>query len=254
MSGNTTRLLPRLFSLALLAATISCAGSKTDDAVELISLAGNTEDELLRLDTLKNLLEMPGLNPELKADLTKFIPCIERWNHEPDMRYFRPDKEFRIYIDPESPLYPLLCFYQGRQLVQYRLEPGPSPEGWEDIDRARQLFRIAKNAFPENRVIGMYLGIPIPAAKHYKENPKAPTWANLQREGLERLADVMEWWIDHRQQPDGQFRGGWGDDVELWRQWYSVVIPFKDQKLVESQVRLSRGLWSQPHMARGYTD
>jgi hypothetical protein len=99
----------------------------------------------------------------------------------------------------------------------------------------------------------MYLGEPIPVAKHYEPNPKAPEWANLHREALERLADTMEWWIDNKQRPDGSFGGGWGDDVEFWRVWYSVVIPFEDPKLVDSQAKLARRVWNQPHMAGGYT-
>jgi hypothetical protein len=99
----------------------------------------------------------------------------------------------------------------------------------------------------------MYLGEPIPIEKQYPTNPKAPQWANLHRECLERLTDIMEWWIDNRQRPDGSFGGGWGDDVEFWRVWYSVVIPFEDPKLVNAQANLARGVWSQPHMSKGYT-
>ena len=64
--------------------------------------------------------------------------------------------------------------------------------------------------FPKNRVARMYLGEPIPWPKVYERRADAPDWANLQREGLEKLVDVIHWWIDERQLADGQFGGGVG--------------------------------------------
>lgn len=206
---------------------------------ELIRKAGNVENEETRLKYLRELLQSPTLEDEtLKKDLAALIKCIERWNHSSHLPYFRPAKEFRIDISEISPLYPLLCFYRGRQLAQHTIGASGTWGGsWENIDTARVLFGIAAKAFPENRIIRMYLGEAIPVEKQYPPNPKAPEWANLHRECLERLADAMEWWIDNRQRPDGSFGGGWGDDVEFWRVWYSVVIPFEDPKLVNAQAK-----------------
>ncbi|MHC4475807.1 MAG: hypothetical protein ACYTEL_09180 [Planctomycetota bacterium] len=224
-------------------------------AQELIVKAGNAKNEETRLEYLKQLLKSPIVEDEtLKADLAALIECIGRWNDSTHLPYFRPAKEFRVDISEISPLYPLLCFYRGRQLAQHTIgASGTWGGGWENIDTARALFGIAARAFPENRIIRMYLGEPIPVEKQYPPDPGAPEWANLHRECLERLTDVMEWWIDNRQRPDGSFGGGWGDDVEFWRVWYSVVIPFEDAKLVNAQARLARGVWSQPHMSAGYT-
>jgi hypothetical protein len=230
-------------------------GSVSEDVSDLIRKAGNAENEGTRLAILKELQRSPKLTDSaFSKDLDALVECIERWNNNPHLPYFRPAKEFRVDISEISPLYPLLCFYRGRQLAWHTIgASGTWGGGWENIDIARALFGIAALAYPRNRVIRMYLGEPIPVEKQYAPNAKAPEWANLQRECLERLADTMEWWIDNRQREDGSFGGGWGDDVEFWRVWYSVLIPFEDSKLIGAQAKLARGVWAQEHMAKGYT-
>jgi hypothetical protein len=64
---------------------------------------------------------------------------------------------------------------------------------------------------------------------------------------------VIHWWVDERQLGDGQFGGGWGDDVEMWRWWAPVLIAFEDPKAAAAQARLSNGLFQQPHLKAGFT-
>jgi hypothetical protein len=99
----------------------------------------------------------------------------------------------------------------------------------------------------------MYLGEPIPWPAKNAPDPAAPTWANLQREGLEKLADIVHWWIAERQLPDGQFGGGWGDDVEMWRWWVPVLIAFDDPAIGAAWERTSNGIFSRPHLRTGFT-
>ncbi len=248
------KLIVRILVVALVfSGTSFCAVSK--DVTDMIRKAGNVEDEGARVAILKELQQSSKLTDSvLKKDLDELVACIERWNNNRHMPYFRPTKEFRVDISEISPLYPLLCFYRGRQLAWHTIgASGTWGGGWENIDIARAFFGIAARAYPQNRVIRMYLGEPIPVEKQYAPNAKAPEWANLQRECLERLADTMEWWIDNRQRQDGSFGGGWGDDVEFWRVWYSVVIPFEDPKLIGAQAKLARGVWAQKYMAGGFT-
>jgi len=117
----------------------------------------------------------------------------------------------------------------------------------------RRLLRIAYEAFPANQVIGMYLDDPISWPSRHTPDPQAPEWANLQREGLEKLTEVIHWWIDERQMPDGQFGGGWGDDVEMWRWWTPVLIGFEDPKVQAAQAQISNGLYDLPRLVGGYT-
>jgi hypothetical protein len=121
------------------------------------------------------------------------------------------------------------------------------------FNEGRSLLEETRRAFPENRVARMYLGEPIPWPRQYPADPQAPAWANLQREGLEKLADVIHWWIAERQLPDGQFGGGWGDDVEMWRWWTPVLVAFDDPVVNAAQERLSSGIFEQPHLRAGFT-
>lgn len=59
----------------------------------------------------------------------------------------------------------------------------------------------------------------------------APEWAVAQREGLERLTDIIEWWGDNQQQENGEFGGAWSDDHEMWRWWVPVLIGFDSPRI-----------------------
>ncbi len=65
--------------------------------------------------------------------------------------------------------------------------------------------------------------------------------------------DVVHWWITERQLPDGQFGGGWGDDVEMWRWWVPVLIAFEDPVIAAAQVRIANGIFARPHLTAGFT-
>jgi hypothetical protein len=120
-------------------------------------------------------------------------------------------------------------------------------------DTGRRLLGIARDAYPRNRVVRMYLGEHIPWLPLNPHVAEAPTWANLQREVIEKMTYVIRWWIRNRQAPDGQFGGGWGDDVEMWRVWVPVLIGFEDAEITEAQRRLAEGLFAAERMKGGYT-
>jgi len=125
-------------------------------------------------------------------------------------------EDYDFGIAEDSPLYPLTHLYQGRMILQYANEMGrvwSFPEIRRDwFDRARGHFAKTLEHFPRNRIARIYFGEKIAPHKTYSNVADAPEWAVHQRESLERLTDVIEWWIDHRQQPNGAFGGGWGDD------------------------------------------
>jgi hypothetical protein len=155
-----------------------------------------------------------------------------------------------------SPLRPIWCLYRGRMLIWQVIQSSPLLSVKERRENyygeGRCLLEETSRAFPENRVVRRYLGEPAPwpnsdsdarrsgasaerrhpPTRAYPANPAAPVWANLQREGLEKLADVIHWWVVERQLPDGQFGGGWGDDVEMWR-WWTPVSGFLSDALAK---------------------
>lgn len=232
-----------------------------DPVPELIRRAGNADDDGVRLEILKELQGAPGLERTLKADVDRMIEALKQWITSKRLPYFGTEvsrsRDFDFGIPVESPLHPLSCIYRGRMLTWVTLESGNiirnQKRRRQFLDKAVENFQIARDAFPQNRIVRMYLGEPIPCRKQYPAVEGAPQWAVLQRENLERLADVIVWWIDHRMQPDGQYGGGWGDDCEMWRWWVPVLIAFDDPTITAAQARFSHALMSQPHMKAGYT-
>jgi hypothetical protein len=244
---------------------------------DLLLRAGNTEDERERYNLLKELQRL-DLGEEVREDLSKLLPVVDQWANgkekywEPGDKkraaengylcgFFvskaRPGRDYPPKVRVDSPLYPIWCMYRARMLIQMPIQSG-NLSGNEKLrdqyyGEGRRLLRIASDAFPENRVIRMYLDEPIPWPAIHEPDPNAPKWANLQREGLEKLAYIIHWWIDERQAPDGQFGGGWGDDVEMWRSWTPILIGFDDPKVNEAQARLSNGLFALKRMEKGYT-
>jgi len=227
----------------------------------VIQQAGNADSDEQRLDYLKKLQKQPGLDASLKQDLTKLINQIERWVHEERLAYFGREvgrkKDFDFQISESSPLYPLTWLYRGRMVIWYTMESGGV---WSIAERRREFFDIARGffekaarAFPKNKIVRMYLGHPTGPYKHYEAVSGAPEWAVYQREGLERLADIIEWWVDNRMQENGEYGGGWGDDCEMWRWWVPVLIGFDSPKITRAQARFSAALMAQPHMKLGYT-
>lgn len=272
--------LSTVLSLALCLAGVARAASG-DEVLALIQAAGEAEDESERLRHLRELAARSDLTPELRGELSQLLPVAEAWadgrNHvnEQDGRaaengylcYFitnrvRPGEpgEAVYPVEPArgSPLHPLWALYRGRMLIWRPIQSGPllrvkaSREAY--YGEGRRLLEEARAAYPTNRVIGMYLGEPIPwSHPSQAHDPKAPRWANLQREGLERLVDVVHWWIDERQLSDGQFGGGWGDDVEMWRNWVPILVAFDDPKSASAQERISEGMFARAHMRDGFT-
>jgi hypothetical protein len=235
--------------------------ANNDSIRALIHKAGNANSDQIRLDYLKQLRKQPGLEESLKRDLDKIIKQIERWTNEPRLDYFGREvsrnKDFDFKIAESSTLYPLTWLYRGRMVIWYAMESGSV---WSIPKRRREFFAIARGffekyaeAFGENKIARMYLGHPTGPYKKYEAVPGAPAWAVYQREGLERLADIIEWWIDNRMRQDGQYGGGWGDDCEMWRWWAPVLIGFNSPKITAAQARFSKALMGQPHMKKGYT-
>ena len=228
---------------------------------DIIQRAGNTDSDERRLRYLKEFRKRPGLDTSLREDLAKLITQIERWLGEQRLDYFGREAgrklDFDFEIGEESPVYPLTWLYRGRMVIWYALESGGV---WNDPERKRQFFAAAHGffekyaeAFPQNRIVRMYLGHPTAPHKQYDAVSGAPQWAIYQREGLERLTDIIEWWIDNRMQADGQYGGGWGDDCEMWRWWVPVLIGFDSPKISGAQARFSKALMDQEHMRQGYT-
>lgn len=260
-------------------ATAAAEVRPEESIAQIIQRAGTTEAEAERFKWLRELSSRADLDATLRGDLDKLLPIVDGWangksgivadgKRAAENGYLcnfitsrvRPEAEGAVHPPPlseASPLRPIWCFYRARMLIWRVIQVGPllrvkeSREAY--YNEGRRLLEETRKAFPENRIVRMYLGEPIPWPKSYEPDPAAPAWANLQREGLEKLADVIHWWIAERQLADGQFGGGWGDDVEMWRWWTPVLIAFDDPVISAAQERLSSGMFQQQHMRDGFT-
>ena len=250
-----------LFLLPVIAG-LSSDPKSAEPADDLIRQAGNAEDDDQRLEILNRLAKREGLDLQLRGEVIRMVALVDRWLHDPSLyRWFdrdiRRSLDYDFHVRPESPLYPLARLYRGRMLVwaanEYGNILGYHDERRKFFDKAVKDFRAARAAFPANRIPGMYLGEPIPSSDIYTSPPAAPPWASIQREGLQRLGDIVHWWIDHRLQKDGQYGGAWDDDCEMWRDWVPVMIAFEDPKVTQAQALFSQALLSQPYMKGGYT-
>jgi hypothetical protein len=241
-----------------------CAGQvrNNDESIHaLIQKAGNSDSDEVRLAYLKQLRDRAGLNKSLRGDVDKLIFQIDRWLGDKRLDYFgrevRNKTDYDFQIPESSVVYPLTWLYRGRMVIWYAMESGsvwniPQRRS-EFFSTARAFFEKYSKAFPENKIARMYLGQPTGPYKSYEAVAGAPQWAVYQRESLERLADIIEWWIDNRMQENGEYGGGWGDDCEMWRWWVPVLIGFDDPKISEAQERFSEALLAQPYMKPGYT-
>ncbi len=237
------------------------AEAARDSVQAAIERAGNADSDEVRLGYLREFSKRSDLDVSLRKDLLTLITQIERWLGDKRLDYFGREagrnRDFDFKIAEGSPVYPLTWLYRGRMVIWYALESGGV---WNNRERKNQYFAAARDffekyaeAFPQNKIVRMYLGHPTSPRKRYEAVPGAPQWALYQREGLERLTDIIEWWIDNRMQADGQYGGGWGDDCEMWRWWVPVLIGFDSRKISRAQARFSKALMNQAHMRRGYT-
>jgi hypothetical protein len=228
---------------------------------DLINKAGNADDDKVRLEFLIELSQLPNLEEQLKVDTERLITEIKKWLYDKSLIYFetqiRKNNEYNFGIRKSSPLYPIIQIYQTRMIFWTTLGYGghwSNPKmRRERFDLIRGLLEQSKEDFPENRIIRMYLGEVIPPSKHYESPVDAPEWAVYQREGVERLTDIIEWWIENKQQENGEYGGDWDDDCEMWRWWAPVLIAFDNPKISKAQATFSRGLLSLDKMRSGYT-
>ncbi|MGH8020944.1 MAG: hypothetical protein ACREIA_22210, partial [Opitutaceae bacterium] len=246
---------------SLVGSARAARSSPDEKYAAFVSVAGNEENDTARLAHLRKLADQCARDGATLAGLDRLIEIAAAWV-SPETRLDFFDREIRRTLDfdfgvgEDSPLYPITALYRARMLVWATLEYSdiyPYPETRAAfLDKARAQFAIARRAFPGNRLIGMYLGEPFPAPTQHPAPRSAPAWAAAQRAALEHLTDVIEWWIDHRLRPNGEYGGGWGDDCEMWRHWAPVLIGFDDPKINWAQACHSERLLAQPHLAGGY--
>jgi len=254
----------RLALCAGFVATSLARAALPSDASALLQQAGNTEDERERQAALEKIAALPSLNAPLREEASAMSQFAKQWN-EGGLKFYgasvrgkspRALGDYDFGLAKDSPFRPIAELYRGRMLAWMLIEnsnvrTNPVEAKWFK-DEAVKSFAAAEKAFPKNRITGMYQGRAIPWPKEFAAVSGAPEWALLQREQIERLRDIIVWWIDHRQKSDGQFGGGWGDDCEMWRWWSAVLLGFDDPKIREAQLKFSKSAVGRPHLKGGF--
>jgi hypothetical protein len=84
---------------------------------------------------------------------------------------------------------------------------------------------------------------PVPYAEP-KNELGAPEWAFWQMQALAANKAVVHWIIDHRQLPNGEFGGVYGDDTDLVENWIDMsLMGDDDRKIGDALRRIYKGLW-----------
>lgn len=278
MSVSRKEFLGRCLAASLMAAfpvKAFSSGPEDEEFRKLLEQAGNAADDRERVSILEQALQLEI--PEEEKEILRrilFIADNWAWGFE---KYARPGTEgnesegylcgflIRCRLDrsvlPQLPedhrLFPLIAFYRSRMLTANLIQSGNIINVPDVRDRylaeSGRLMQIAAKKYPRNELAKNYLGTYSPWEEIVPPDPEAPDWANYQRHQLEKLTYLIHWWIDNRQIADGQFGGGWGDDVEIWRNWVPVLFAFDDEKAKLSKEKLFSGLFKLSRMQKGYT-
>lgn len=64
-----------------------------------------------------------------------------------------------------------------------------------------------------------------------------PLWAFRQLEDLKLVRRFVDWWIDHRQVPYGDFGGGISDDTDLTQQWPGLALMGVEPDRINASLR-----------------
>ena len=225
--------------------------SKKNELEKIIRKIGSAGSEKDRDELLERIVQQNNFSEEENRIFEQLFSVSDRWINGQE-KYANPGSDgnesegylcgflYRCKIDryyfprleEASVFFPLIAFYRSRMLLAHLIQNGAIsmvPENRKQyINESVRLLSIAHKAFPENELINAYLGNYLPWNELAEFNKNAPDWANYQRMALEKLTYLIHWWIDNRQISDGQFGGGWGDDVEMWRNWIPVLFAFED--------------------------
>lgn len=80
----------------------------------------------------------------------------------------------------------------------------------------------------------------------------APRWAAAQWRLRARVEEITRYWVRERQRPNGELAGGWGDDVEILRQWGPIALGLGSAVAEEGIRRVALGVWNSGILKDGY--
>ena len=119
-------------------------------------------------------------------------------------------------------------FAQIRDNVAFLVEEHTNDKRLSRFERLEREFTSLFAADPDNKEGRLYWDELNPEqgwpAFRQPVPPKGvPLWAFRQTQDLKLVRQFIEWWIDNRQVPFGDFGGGISDDVDLLEQWPGLI-------------------------------
>ena len=184
-----------------------------------------------RAQRMQELAEMAVLGDEREAllQLTRAVYWIAAENHQP--RDLERLNELLVRCLREMPEHPAV-----QQMVSASCS-GKNVGGNRPM--ARDLW--CESASPVRWT---------PAVK--EDVRGAPEWARRQWYLRARLEEITRWWVNERQRENGEIGGGWGDDVEILRQWGPLALGLSSETASEGLRRMAEGLWNSGQLKDGY--
>jgi len=130
-------------------------------------------------------------------------------------------------------------FIQARDSYAMLVEEHPrSPKFnlWNRFEAdITDLMRVNPNHYPGREYYADGVTGKMPVYRHLAAPDGVPLWAFRQVELLGRVKNFVNWWIDNRQVPYGDFGGGISDDVDLVNMWPGMAFMGCDpEKLLKS--------------------
>ncbi|ACU05304.1 hypothetical protein Phep_3107 [Pedobacter heparinus DSM 2366] len=163
--------------------------------------------------------------------------------------YLAADMLEQIAASENDPLYDKAIYLLAK--IHYWLNR-------EDYDpyhdaEAKKYFTILKTKYPDADLIKMYLGEKIPFEVANNVDLKAaPQWAVNQHEAMQRMLKVIYWWVNEKQEANGELGGKYGDDVEILRWWLPAILGADDAIAKKGYMRLADGVWNSGILERGF--
>ncbi len=166
-------------------------------------------------------------------------------------RRLRMAEDWLMQITEDDPLFDRAALNLGR--IHYWLwrEGGSA----EEKALADKWFDALKKRQPFAQLVRLYTGEQKAWGAEYLVGAEGmPEWAVKMREAMGRLLSVLRWWIDHRQLDNGELGGGYGDDVEMLRQWHVFIAGADDATVRRGWLKLAHGVWHSGYIdpERGY--
>ncbi|WEK34183.1 MAG: hypothetical protein P0Y53_16975 [Candidatus Pseudobacter hemicellulosilyticus] len=119
--------------------------------------------------------------------------------------------------------------------------------------RAQDLFAQLTPKYPDQPILRMYQGEKIIHPADIPNTvPHAPLWAQYQREAMGRMLELIHWWVQEKQLPNGELGGKYGDDVEMLRWWMPAILGAGDSLAALGYTKLADGVWNSGLLERGF--